>query len=430
MPPVPPWRETGSLSPWPALLESWTALSLGQSVDPVVVWPWLLLMLLLYGLGWYALHRAGRELAAPLLVLYTFGPLLLIYLASFVTPLYHVRYVFTYAPAFYVLVAAGLAWLGARRTKLAWAAASLVLAGSGYSLARFHSEPTYRTDDFRAAVKFIEDRWQPGDAILLNAGYAYTAYLYYARTPGLERHRLVPYAAQASPDTPGLLLAGSVNGSPQLGWGDPQADFYAMSAADTTAALDALSQDYYRLWLLRAYDTVTDPDFLIRTWLAEHTVPLEDQPFAGPSNIRVQAFLLPKAPALAAEPVPFEDGLLLAGWHVPDRAWQPGQAVPVKLWWTAAASPGADYKMSLKLWRPDGELIAQGQDTWPAGSLYRATDWPLNQPVYQPVSLPLPTTLPPGQYWLNVELYHPDTIQPLPLLSGEAAFTLGPVVVK
>jgi hypothetical protein len=103
--------------------------------------------------------------------------------------------------------------------------------------------------------------------------------------------------------------------------------------------------------------------------------------------------------------------------------------VPVKLWWAAAALPSADYKMSLKLWRPDGELIAQGEDAWPAGSLYRATDWPLDQPVYQPASLPLPANLPPGQYWLNVELYHPDTVRPLPLLSGEAAFTLGPVTV-
>lgn len=49
--------------------------------------------------------------------------------------------------------------------------------------------------------------------------------------------------------------------------------------------------------------------------------------------------------------------------------------------------------------------------------------------VYQAVALPLPPDIPPGQYWLNVELYHPETIQPLPLLDGSTAVSLGPVTI-
>ena len=424
-PPVPPWRTAQSGSAiW---LESWSALSLGQSVVPGQVWPVLGLTLGLFLLGLYALkHRAALFLA-----LYIFGPLLLIHLFSNITPLYHVRYIFTYAPPFYILLAVGISYLATRiNFRVAVAAVALLLGAVTFSLYQFHTNPAYRADDFRGAVHFIDTRWQPGDVILTNAGYAYTAFVTYTTLPNLERRRLVPYRPPTDPSQPLLLQGGTVDGSPQLGWGDPQADFYAMSAAETITALESLAGDYHRLWLLRAYDTVTDPTGLIRTWLAEHPIPFEDQPFSGESNIRAQGFLLPKSLPLDGEPVEFEDGMILAGWVLPRQTWQAGQTVPVKLGWQVTTRPSLDYKMSLKLWAETGELAAQGQDTWPVGTLYRATVWPPGEVVYQPASLSLPPDLPPGRYWLNVELYHPDTGQPLPRRDGaDPVVTLGVVEV-
>ena len=137
-PPVPPWRTAPDL--WHALRESWTALSLGQSA-PSWLWPALLLTLGLYGLGLYSLranHKPALAGDAPgirsarpssfvlrhssVLPIATLGPLALILLVSLVTPLYHVRYLFTYSPAFYVVMAAGLAWL-LRRSKVVFAVA-------------------------------------------------------------------------------------------------------------------------------------------------------------------------------------------------------------------------------------------------------------------------------------------------------------------
>jgi len=239
----------------------------------------------------------------------------------------------------------------------------------------------------------------------------------------------VPYTL-SNHEQPILVQTGSVNGSSQLGWGLPEADFYAMSAADTRAALQHLAHDFPRLWLLRGYDTVTDPDGLIRQWLAENAIPLEDQPFAGESNIRVQGFLLQTQPPRLHEAITFADGLTLLDWSLPSQSWQAGQAIHLKLWWQAGQKPTADYKMSLKLWRPNGELAAQGEDNWPAGSLYRTSAWRVGQPVYTPQTLTLPTDLPPGQYWLNVELYHPETAIPLPRLDGaDPVVTVGAVEV-
>ena len=262
------------------------------------------------------------------------------------------------------------------------------------------------------AVNFIQQHWQPGDAILVNAGYTYTAFIYYADLPELQRQRLVPYHSPADQTRPLLLTTGTINGSPLLGWGDPQSDFFPMTGQDTADALDRLSQDYARLWMLRAYDTVTDPESFIRTWLAEHAIPLENEVYAGESSIRAQGFLLSNHVPRSNNMVEFEDGMALAAWKLPDQFWQPGQTIHVQLWWLATTTPGIDYKMSLKLWTPTGDLAAQGQDEWPAGTLYRATVWPVGQTVYQPAQITLPPDLPPGQYWLNVELYHPDTTLP------------------
>lgn len=431
-PPVPPWRSLPQLSQ--TILESWTALSLGQSVEPAVVWPILLLTLGLTVLGLVHLRSLDTQLpAGAFLVAYTFGPLLLICLLSFIAPLYHVRYVFTYAAAFYILLGAGLAGLAQRATM--WAAgvvAAVLVAASFYSIYQFHVNPAYRVDDFRAAVEFIDQRWQPGDVILVNAGYTYPAFLYYAADrPDLQLQRLVPYQSPNNCCSPLLLQTGTVDGPAQLGWGDPASDFYAMTTAETVAALEQVSQDFSRLWLLRAYDTVTDPNGLIRAWLAENATPIEDQPFSGESNIRAQGFLLSSSTAPQGPIVALEDNLLLAGSVWPQQPWHAGQTIPVKLWWSTTGPPGVDYKASLKLWTPDGQLAAQGRDEWPGGTLHRATTWTPGETIYHPMQLTLPPDLPAGQYWLNVELYHPDTVQPLHQLnSDETAIALGPVTIE
>ncbi len=433
-PPVPPWRTQNDLTA--IILESWSALSLGQSVEPVTVWPILLLTLGLFSLGLYYLSRATslhpRLRPSLFLPAYTFGPLLLIYLLSFLTPLYHVRYIFTYSPAFYLILGAGLVWL-TNHTRLwsALVAISLLLLASLFSIYQLHFNPRYRTDDYRTAVNFIQSHWQPGDVILANAGYTYTAFLYYANFSHLKHQRLVPYQPPADLRQPLILQTGTVNGPPQLGWGDLYSDFYAISDSATVNALEKLSQDFSRLWMLRAYDTVTDPTALVRTWLADHTIPLEDEVFAGESNIRAQGFLLAEPGQPTNETIRFEDGMALADWFLPaSQTWQPGQTIHLQFWWMTTASPSTDYKMSLKLWTPTGELAAQGQDEWPAGSLYRATTWPIGQAVYHPSQLTLPSDLSSGQYWLDLELYHSQTILPLPLLDGRTAVTLGPIMVN
>ena len=234
-PPVPPWRTLPPLAA--ALRESWTALSLGQSA-PGWSWPALLLILVVYALGVLALSRwlpAGRSgpWAAALLVLATFGSLALILIASAFTPLYNVRYVFTYSGAFYVVLGAGLAWLWRRRRAAAGLVVLAWLGAAAVTAYAFWQSPAYQTDDLRAAVRYLESHWRPGDALLVNAGYAYPALLTYWNGPVAWRGRLtdlqsgLPEETQAGSGTdtaggagePGLVLAstGHVDGDPGSG---------------------------------------------------------------------------------------------------------------------------------------------------------------------------------------------------------------------
>ena len=238
-----------------------------------------------------------------LLPLATLGPLALILLVSLVTPLYHVRYLFTYSPAFYVVMAAGMAWL-LRRSKVVFAVALGVwLAAAGVTLHAYWHDPAYRADDHRAAVRYLREHWRPGDVVLVNAGWPYTALTTYWDGPIATRSRLTG-DLPAAPDDPNALVmvtTGHVDGDPGLGWGDPRSDFFAMPADAARQQLAALFGKFNRVWQYRIYDTVNDPAGQVRGWLAENGQLSDDQVFAGEANMRVQSFVPRQAAAAEAD---------------------------------------------------------------------------------------------------------------------------------
>src|SRR5207249_5172120 len=125
-------------------------------------------------------------------------------------------------------VAAGLVAIG-RLARPAAVLAGLALFGAfGSSAQAFYYDTRYQPDDFRSAVRFLDERWGPGDAVLLDAGYVYPPVLYYLRSPVGWRGRLEDYPAQPAPaGGMALLETGSIGGGAQLGGGDPRADFWA-----------------------------------------------------------------------------------------------------------------------------------------------------------------------------------------------------------
>ena len=446
-PPVPPWRGSSSLAS--VVAETWSALSLGQSVEPARVWPLLVLTAVLVVLGLLYKGSAGppvegstgsgRSASRWLLAGYVIIPVFLIYLSSFVIPLYHVRYAFTYSTPFYVLLAAGLAWLGRRWRPALALGLALIFVFSGISVYAYHTDARFASDDHRAAARFLADRWRPGDAILVNAGYAYPALLAYwdgapsdAAPPIDWRGRLLD-PGWAGRQGPAVIQTGTVDGAPSLGWGDPDSDFYAMGRAETAAALERLTADFDRVWVYRIYDTVTDPEGFVRNWLDEHGTRFEDRVFSGESQLRVQGYLTGKDPLSEQERpagAALADGSLqLAAASVWVPEVEVGGALDLALVWRVVSPLEDDAILFAGLFDDQGQRWAQ-TDERGLGSIHTPAAWPEGATIRTPLRLPVPPGTPPGQYRLEVGWYRFVEGQPqwLPWKSGER-LTMGAVEV-
>ena len=448
-PPVPPWRQFVALPQ--VLLESFSALVFGQAVNPTVVLPLLAVM----GIGIVlVMSAAGRRLDWRLkigdwrlddgnrkskilnpispwfLFSYTFVPLAAIFLFSLWKPLYHVRYIFTYSPAFYMLVAytlyvVGNMLLGWRlRTSKAVATAGVIVTALlgvvflgmiAYSLNNFwcdpqHSDcdPQYADDDLRGAVGFIADHWRPGDVILVNAGYAYPAIAYYFPEE-TKRERLTSYQlSDTTSDPPLVLETGSIGGAANLGWGDPRSDFYATTSEETRAALDRVFASHPRVWLLRIYDTVVDPAGVIRQYLREHGTLIEERGFTGESQVRVQGYLtdLPEnVPSNAiAKDDAFGERVKLIGVELPLSALHAGNFYDVVLYWTLSDAVNYNYQLSVQILDSSGGVVAQ-QDETPLGEALPMTRWRVGQIYREPVRITLSKILTAGDYTVIAKLY-------------------------
>lgn len=458
-PPVPPWRVAPQL--FSSLVESWNALSFGQSAEPARFWPLLLLTLVLVLIAVAAgLRRTGipssaaRSTGSPatqassrispwLSVMFlsavAFGPGLLILLVSAVTPVYHVRYLFTYSPAFSILVALGLVTLGKWRRPLglglAIAGVGLLLLGATLSLRALWTDPAHAADDHRSAVQELAARWRPGDLILANAGYSYPALMTYWPDALPQFSRLSDYtnslAQMARQGQVVILQSGHIDGDPDLGWGDPSSDFYSLPAQVMQEKLAEVAQDSHRLWHYRIYDTVNDPQGLIRTELADHWSLVDDRLYNGEANLRVQAWQSPRHGLESGDPSPvaiFDDWLTVSldPAAVPTTI-QAGAALdlPNVLWRHLSGKPSQPAALSLRL-------------VDPSGTVWAAHDEPLggNQDqlreagtLVQPLRLWVPAGTAPGPYDLALVVYEQET--GMPMLANEADHVvLGQVQVE
>ena len=482
-PPVPPWREETSL--FVVLLEGMSALALGQSVEYDKIWPMIVLLMVVIctGLWLWARHeyevrqRGVRRtklenqilvrqrdsvLSSPtssflhltlrhefiFLVGALLLPILILVLSSYTpAPLYHVRYLFTYSPVFYILLA--MAFIGWMLEAYKWARLpGIVVMGmllltpllilSGESLQRFWHDTTYAADDLRHGIKQIETQWNNQDLLLVNAGYTYTALNYYFEDPIASQIRLSQWQATeqenqqgADEQTDGLVVlqSGSIDGDQSLGWGLEESDFYAISANEAFSQLKTVTthEAGVRLWHFRLYDTVTDPNGLMRGWLEQNGSLFYEQILSGQSNARVQGWLFPPSQEMAPERMIDARFLAPDGSDVPwitlhgaDEPTGPrtgGSWVDINLWLEGNAISDPEIRLSLGLF---DTTRARRQwattDERPLGPLLSLSTMPGRQ--RWPVRLRLPQGIPPGKYDALLKFYRPSD-QAILIANGE-----------
>ena len=450
-PPVPPWRQAQPLADLlkQVGMEGATALTLGQSVSPATWWLLGVLALVVALLAFRAPADPRSPLtnpwAAGLLWTALAGPVVLIILVSqWLTPLYHVRYLQLYSGPFPILLAAGLvglANLGATPAQdeqpsssrpwsffLAGLMFFLIVAGSLISLKNYHARrfDYEAADDLRGAVHDIYGKLGPRDAVLINAGYLYPAFLiYWPDDIGwLGRLSAYPPPEEDASAGPTVVMTGFVDGDPDIGWGLPESDFFAMSREETEARLLALFENHNTVWLLRGYDTVNDPQGVIRDWLEDHGELIYDQVYPGLTYVRVQAWrtapvreglpLLPPRHPLDAR---FEDGIRFLGYDMTPPSPQPGKALRLTLYWRADRTPSRSYKAFVHLLTSDWQLLAQ-DDELPGFGALPTDGWTPGQVVESNFVLVPPQSL-PAETFLATGFYDPASGVRLPLDNGE-----------
>lgn len=447
-PPVPPWRAGWT---WPQfghdLLESFSALVAGQTA---VEWSTPIFAAVAFvAFVLYALVM--RKPSRWMLLIYLLVPISVIYLLTiFVTPLYHVRYLFIYAPVFMIVLAALFVWLGQKNRWLATTLLAILISTNVSGLMRFWQHPAYQADDHRNAVADLANRWRPSDLILVNAGWAYTVLETYwpaGNGTGLNQTSITPPqivaterlvdvidfgSSQSISDggqTPLLVRTGSVDASANLGWGDPQSDFFAITEAETVAALSSLADCYRRLWHYRIYDTVNDPDGVIRNWLSTNGTLQSEQWISGRDFGQVQLFELTNQPDeednltacdpnfIPWQPIVFGDMLQLNNVAVPSIQ-KLGQILYVTLEWEPlpALATEAPLGMSLRLYADvETQILQQDETPNPQTVTWLDASTITNSPIRHSLALPIPSQTAPGIYSLELIVYRIQDGTPLSL---------------
>ncbi|MCB0047571.1 MAG: glycosyltransferase family 39 protein [Caldilineaceae bacterium] len=421
-PPVPPWRGPWTNLPefFASLSETLGALVIGQTPPGGHMWPFALLGGLIL-LGFVFTTR--RPAARTVLLIYLLLPMALLYLLTLLaTPLYHVRYLFIYAPVFLLIAAAAVHGLWRYAPWLGGLGLALLLALSGWSAAEFWRNPFYRADDHRAAVADLARAWRPGDAILVNAGWVYPVLDVYWPTelngPDATRPPAIAWSGRITaddipPQGVAVIRTGSVDGDASLGWGSPTSDFFPVTAAATQDALAQLAADYPRIWHYRLYDTVSDPAGVIRAWLAARGSLAVDDPYPGRDYLRVQRYDFSRPgppPTIIPQAVRFAPGLLLWG-YAPVAEIQAGEVAYINFLWEAQPdAAGMSLSASLRLYAlDDGPMIAQQDRAFQPP----VADWPLGAAVDEWRALPIPAGTAPGTYALELIVYDGQTGTPL-----------------
>jgi 4-amino-4-deoxy-L-arabinose transferase-like glycosyltransferase len=99
--------------------------------------------------------------------------------------------------------------------------------------------------------------------------------------------------------------------------------------------------------------------------------------------------------------------LALLGYDLPIRALNPGDRLPLTLFWRAENKPGADYFAKVELQDAQGQPVVQ-RKLRPGNDSYPTTEWPAGEVLRNWHDLTVPPTTPAGSYQLLVSLHAAD----------------------
>ncbi|MGI8916770.1 MAG: glycosyltransferase family 39 protein [Chloroflexota bacterium] len=293
------------------------------------------------------------------------------------------RYLIGSAPAYLLLLAAGLVWCWqqTRRHFLGFMLAAAVAGASGFALINVYNDPVYARDDNRGVVQYLARQATAGAGVVLDANFQ-PAFDYYAhdRFPTLN----VPATTPADPVV-------------------------------VSQALTAFAAQHGQLWLVLWHDYYADPQRLIWGWL------LKQRYAADWININddFKVLQFDQAPS----------DLLLSGAAFGGLTTLVGSTVQVQrdglqvdLYWRTTGRFSANDHIALHLLDSAGNVYAEA-DTLPANGRLPTTSWAPGDQYHTTADLPLAPWTARGPYRLQVQFYDPNAGADLPTTGPQAVGT-------
>jgi len=352
---------------------------------------------ILFGLVAIALHRSSLPVRdrSPLftaffLTLYLFIPLLLLFLISYQRPKFHPRYLMLASPAFFLILAGGLAALLERGKRWRWLPFFLgffcfLVTSSAYSDFNAYFDIRFTKDDFRSAARYIETHIQDNEVVILTSGHLFPVFTYY-----YDQDNWYPI-----PDEPTLSTERVLN----------------YSVADDLNRIVAGKEG---VWLLLCQDEVVDPNGFLTMMLEEGGKLL---PFEGGFwGLKLYHYALPTDVRFSSQPrieypvsVNFGDEIRLLGYSLPVPGVPVGKegvnrGVEVTLYWQGLKELTEDYKVSLRLRDEEGHYWGR-VDARPASYWYPTMRWPPGEELFGKHTIETLPGTPPGEYRLELGIY-------------------------
>ena len=394
-----PWLPTAfqHLTSWPAarsqaaLLEAlpavwrWLAFGPTAGINSGAQWAWALLAAA--GLAGSSAVLAGAWLLVPAGLTLLFG---------LFTPAF-AKFLALAAPAVAILVADGVAllWFGGGaplvvrwRWPVRALAAALLAAGlwnTQAALQALYFDARFQRADYRALAAELQARYQPGDAILLDAPNQAEVFAYYH-----------PAAAHVI----------------------PVAVTRPLDAALQRAQLEGIAAWARRVFVIYYGEAQADPQQVVERWLNSHTFKLTER-WMGDVRVAEYAGAAAEGATVSVD-AQFGSGIVLDAFALPAAELHAGDPLLLTLRWHALDAIAQRYKVFVHVAASrDAPPVAQ-HDSEPGGGLDPTSAWQAGVEVVDRQGVALPANLPAGRYELLLGLYDAATGQRLPVSAAAA----------
>ena len=323
--------------------------------------------------------------------------LLFLYLLQFRRATFNPYYLTLAAPAWWILVVAGMQRLWGSRQK--WRAITAVLALFAFTFVSLLSLWNYYTDEqysrsqgYRQMVNHIAEQVQPNDLFL--AHFPDPSLVYYLRNTDID------YTMQPSN--------------------------FNVPANETEQALVELAAAYDRIWFVPELGASWDSQCTVPDWLFINTLCEQNATYnhlqlsAHRPNHAIRDITLPIQQQLG-------ESILLKSVYVTVNGQMvdlkrplpasPGATLDVTLLWQTTEMLDTHYTVFVQLLDENGMLVTQ-HDSVPAQGLRPTLTWPSGETILDPHSLILPADRTNLQGQLIVGMYETETVERLVYENG------------